>query len=380
MAKRDYYEVLGVSKNADDKEIKSAFRRLAKQYHPDINKDKDAPEKFKEVQEAYEVLSDESKRKMYDQYGHAAFDQNGNSGFGGFNGGFSSSSFGFDDIDLSDILSGVFGQGFGFGGQSSRSSSRSRKGNDVLYKMNLTFLEAVYGCSKDLTLDVYEKCDNCNGKGGFDEKTCSRCHGSGTVTEESRTMFGSFMSKTTCPDCSGTGKTYGRTCTECKGNGRVKKRKTLSVKVPAGVDTGHQIRIREKGEAGINGGPNGDVYVEFIVKEHQIFKRDGNDIYMELPINIVEATLGCKKEVPLMQGSIVLNVPEGSQNGERHRIKGKGVPYINSTKVGDLYIVIKVVIPTKLSKKQKDLFKELSKTDLDENDDFINKFKKFFKR
>lgn len=380
MTKKDYYEVLGVSKTSDDKEIKSAFRKLAKQYHPDINKDKDAPEKFKEVQEAYEVLSDPQKRKMYDQYGHAAFDQNGNAGFGGFNGGFSSSSFGFDDIDLSDILSGVFGQGFGFSGQNSRSSNRARKGNDVLYKMELNFLEAVYGCTKDLTLDTYEKCDKCNGKGGFSEKTCSRCHGSGTVTEESRTMFGAFMSKTTCPECSGSGKTFEKECSECRGKGRIKKRKTLSVKVPAGVDTGHQIRIREKGEAGINGGPNGDVYVEFNVKEHQIFKRDENDIYMELPINIVEATLGCKKEVPLMQGSIVLNIPEGSQNGEKHRIKGKGVPYINSSRVGDFYIVIKVVIPTKLNKKQKDLFKELSKTDLDENDDFINKFKKFFRR
>jgi molecular chaperone DnaJ len=188
------------------------------------------------------------------------------------------------------------------------------------------------------------------------------------------------MSKTTCPDCGGTGKTFAKTCNECKGHGRIKKRKTISVKVPAGVDTGQQIRIKEKGEAGINGGPNGDVYVEFKVSEHQIFKREGNDIYMELPINIAEATLGCKKDVPLMQGTITLNIPEGSQNGEKHRIKGKGVPYINSSRVGDLYIVIKVVIPTKLNKKQKDLFKELAKTDLDENDDFINKFKKFFRR
>ncbi|MBP3635007.1 MAG: molecular chaperone DnaJ [Bacilli bacterium] len=380
MTKRDYYEVLGVSKTADDKEIKSAFRRLAKQYHPDLNKDPDAPEKFKEVQEAYEVLSDPNKRKTYDQYGHAAFDQNGNAqGFGGFNGGFS--SFGFDDIDLSDILSGVFGGGFNFGGSSSKSKgNRAQKGNDVLYEMKLSFLEAVYGCTKDLTLDVYETCNKCDGKGGHGEKTCPKCHGSGTVTEESRTMFGSFVSKATCTQCGGKGKTYNEICSECRGSGRVKKRKTISVTVPAGVATGQQIRIKEKGEAGINGGPNGDVYVEFKVEEHQIFKRDGNDIYMELPINIVEATLGCKKEVPLMKESIILNIPEGTQNLDKHRIKGKGVPFVNSSRVGDLYIIIKVVIPTKLDKKQRELFNELSKTNLDDNSDFINKFKKFFRR
>ncbi len=378
MAKRDYYEVLGVSKTADDKEIKSAFRRLAKQYHPDINKDKDAPEKFKEVQEAYEVLSDPQKRKTYDQFGHAAFENNAGGSYGGGFGGFSS-GFGFDDIDLSDILSGVFGNGFGFSSSSSK-TTRARKGNDSLYKLNLTFMEAVYGCKKDITVDVYETCSSCDGKGGHGEATCSRCHGSGTVTEESRTMFGSFMSKTTCPECGGIGKTYKEQCSNCHGNGRVKKRKTLSVTVPAGVDTGNQIRLKEKGEAGVNGGPNGDLYVEFDVSNHQVFKRNGNDIYMELPINVIEATLGCKKEVPLMKGSIILNIPEGTQNGEKHKIKGKGVPYINSSKTGDLYIIIKVVIPTKLDKKQRELFNELSKTNLDDNNDFITKFKKFFKR
>lgn len=384
MAKKDYYEVLGVSKTATDKEIKSAFRRLAKEYHPDLNKAPDAAEKFKEVQEAYEVLSDENKRKMYDQYGHAAFDQNGNAGYGGFgggfNGGFSSSSFGFDDIDLSDILSGVFGQGFGFGGGSKKNSSRAQKGKDLLFNMKLSFMEAVYGCKKDFTLDVYETCDSCSGKGGHGEKKCSRCHGSGTVTEEQRTMFGSFVSKTTCPECSGRGKSFDTVCSDCKGTGKVKKRKTITVTVPAGIDEGQQIRIKEKGEAGINGGPNGDVYVEFHIEDHQIFKRDGNDVYMELPINIVEATLGCKKDVPLMKENIVLNIPEGTQNGDKHRIKGKGVPYINSSKVGDMYIVIKVVIPTKLDKKQRELFSELSKTNLDDNNDFITKFRKFFRR
>ena len=383
MAKRDYYDVLGVSKDADEKQIKSAFRKLAKQYHPDVNKDKDAPEKFKEVQETYEVLSDPSKRKTYDQFGHAAFDQNGNTGgyggygnYGGFNGGFS--NFGFDDIDLGDILSGVFGSGFGF--NSSKKSTRAQKGKDVLYEMKIDFMEAVHGCKKDITLDVYEKCDKCDGKGGHKEKTCSRCHGSGTVTEEQRTLFGAFVSKTTCPDCMGTGKTFEEKCSECKGNGKIKRRKTVTVTVPKGVDTGQQIRLKEKGEAGTNGGPNGDVYVEFIVEEHEVYKRQGNDIYMEFPINIVDATLGCKKEIQIMDETIILNIPEGTQNLDKHRIKGKGVPYVNQSRVGDLYIIIKVVTPTKLDKKQKELFKELYKTDLDKNSDFIKRYNKFFKK
>lgn len=381
MAKRDYYEVLGVSKDADDKQIKSAFRKLAKQYHPDLNKDKDAPEKFKEVQEAYEVLSDEKKRKTYDQFGHAAFDQNGNTGgYGNFGGGFSGdfSSFGFDDIDLGDILSGMFGEGFGFRSSRNNKSQRSYKGEDSLYTMNISFMEAVHGCKKDITLDVYETCDQCDGKGGFNEKNCPNCHGSGTVTKEQNTLFGSFVSKSTCPNCNGSGKVFSETCSNCRGTGKEKVRKTLSVNIPAGVDTGHQIRLKEKGEAGINGGPNGDVYVEFIVEEHPIFKRRENDIYMELPINIVEATLGCKKELSIMDEDIILTIPEGTQNLDKHRIKGKGVPYINSSKVGDLYIIIKVVTPTKLDRKQKELFKELAKTNLD-NNDFFKKFKKYFK-
>lgn len=376
MAKRDYYEVLGVSKNADEREIKSAFRKLAKQYHPDLNKDKDAPEKFKEVQEAYEVLSDPQKRKTYDQFGHAAFDQNGNAGFGGNYGGFS--NFGFDDIDLGDILSGMFGEGFGFSNRSSK-TNRTQKGKDLLYEMKISFMEAVHGCKKDITLDVYETCEDCNGKGGHKEKICSRCHGSGTITQESRSLFGSFLSKTTCPECSGTGTMFEEICNKCKGKGKIKKRKTIGVKIPSGIDTGQQIRLKEKGEAGINGGLNGDVYVEVIVEEHEIFKRHGNDIYMEVPVNIVEATLGCKKELKIMDDKIILTIPEGTQNLDKLRIKGKGVPYINQSKVGDLYIIIKVVTPTKLDRKQKELFNELAKTDLDNNES-LKRFKKFFGR
>ena len=380
MAKKDYYEVLGVDKNADEKQIKSAFRKLAKQYHPDLNKDKDAPEKFKEVQEAYEVLSDPGKRKTYDQFGHAAFDQNGNTGFGGNSyGGFSDfSSFGFEDIDLGDILSGMFGEGFGFRNSKGSKSNRPYKGEDSLYTMNISFMEAIHGCTKDVILDVYETCNKCGGKGGFKEKNCPECHGSGSVTRQQNTLFGSFVSKTTCTHCNGTGRVFEEICSDCKGKQKVKKRKTLSVTIPAGVDSGHQIRLREMGEAGLNGGANGDVYVELNVEEHPIFKRHDNDIYMELPINVAEATLGCKKELNILDETIILTIPEGTQNLDKHRIKGKGVPYINQSKKGDLYIIIKVVIPTKLDRKQKELFSLLSETNLD-NSDFISKFKKFFK-
>ena len=378
MAKKDYYETLGVSKDADEKTIKSAFRKLAKEYHPDLNKSPDAPEKFKEVQEAYEVLSDPQKRKTYDQFGHAAFEQ-GAGGFGGGYGnygGFSSESFGFDDIDLGDLFSGVFGDSFGF---RKKGTKRAQKGNDAIYQMKLTFMEAIHGCKKDLTLDVYETCDKCDGKGGFREKNCPNCHGSGTITRQQNSLFGAFISKTTCPDCGGTGKTFEEICSECKGKGKVKKRKTLEVSIPAGVNTGEQIRLKGKGSAGINGGENGDVYVEFVVEDHPVFKRREYDIYMELPINIVEATLGCKKELHIMDEDIILTIPEGTQNLDKHRLKGKGVPYVHQNKSGDLYIIIKVVTPTKLDRKQKELFKELANTDLD-NSDIIKKYKKMFSK
>ena len=375
MSKRDYYEVLGVSKNATDAEIKSAFRKMAKKYHPDLNKESDAAEKFKECQEAYEVLSDANKRKTYDQFGHAAFDQNGNTGgFGGFN----SSSFGFDDVDLGDIFSSMFGEGFGFS-SGSRSRNRKTKGNDVLYQMEISFEDAVFGCKKDITLEVTDSCEKCDGKGGFKEKTCPTCNGSGSVTRQQASLFGSFVSKTTCSDCEGTGKIFKEKCDECKGKGKVRKRKTISITIPQGVDTGNQVRIAGKGEAGTNGGENGDLYVEIHVKKHSVYKREGNDIFIDLPINVAEAVLGCKKEIPTLYGDVVLNIPAGSQNGEKHKLKDKGVPYVNSSKVGDMYVILKVVIPTKIDKTQKELFTKLAKTDLDNNDP-INKFKKFFKK
>ena len=369
--KRDYYEVLGVSKNASDDEIKSAFRKLAKKYHPDINKDPDAPEKFKEAQEAYAVLSDPNKRSQYDQFGHAAF--SGANGFGGAGGAYDFSGF---DINLDDILGSMFGGGFGgFGGNSRSRSSRKVRGDDILRGINLTFEEAVYGCEKDLKLEVSENCPECDGKGGFDEVTCSNCHGSGTVTTEQRTLFGAFMSKTTCNVCHGEGKTFKRTCSKCHGNGRIVQNKTITVKVPSGIDTGMRLRLSGKGEAGLNGGPNGDLYLEFNVSSHKYFQRDNDDIILSVPLNICEAVLGCKKDIKTLYGTVTLSVPSGTNNLDKQRIKGKGIKNSTTGRTGDMYIIFKVITPTKLTRKQKDLFSELNDTDLSSSE--IDKFNKF---
>ena len=354
MNKRDYYEVLGVSKSADEKEIKSAFRKLAKKYHPDVSKEPDAAEKFKEAQEAYAVLSDEQKRKQYDQFGHAAFD--------GMNGG---AGFDFSDFDFGDIFGDLFGSAFGgfssFGG---KSSTKSRRGADKLMRVDLSFEEAVFGCKKEINLDFYDECDECHGKGGKGEKTCSTCHGNGTVTREQNTLFGAFMTRTTCPDCNGKGKTYQSTCSYCRGTGSVRKNKDLEVKIPAGVDTGNRLRLAGKGDSGLNGGPNGDLYLEFRVKSHILFEREENDIYLELPITITEAVLGCKKEIPTLYGNVKLTIPEGANTGDRHRLKGKGVEDLHTGSKGNMYVIINVVIPDKIDKKQKKLFEELNNTNL----------------
>lgn len=373
MNKRDYYEVLGVSKTASDDEIKSAFRKLAKKYHPDINKDKDAPEKFKEAQEAYAVLSDKQKRSQYDQFGHAAFQGAGAGGQEGF-GGFDFSGF---DINLDDILGNMFGGGFGYSG-GGRSSSRKTRGSDVLREMTLSFDEAVFGCEKDIRLEVNETCPECRGKGGFEETTCSECRGSGTITREQHTMFGTFMSKTTCPTCGGEGKSFKKKCSKCHGTGAVRQNKTITVKVPSGIDSGMRLRVSGKGEAGTNGGPNGDLYLEFNVLGHEYFKRDEDDIIVEVPLNICEATLGCKKDVRTLTGVITLTVPAGTNTLDKQRIKGKGIKNSTTGNTGDMYIIFKVITPTKLSREQKDLFNKLSKTDLDTSE--IDKFNRFVKR
>lgn len=368
MNKRDYYEVLGVDKSASEAEIKSAFRKLAKKYHPDVSKEPDAEEKFKEAQEAYAVLSDESRRRQYDQFGHAAFDQNG--GSGGF-GGFDASNF-----DFGDIFESIFGSGFGFG--SSARTNGKRRGADKLMRIRLNFEEAIYGCEKDINLDVEDECEECHGKGGFDESTCSSCHGSGTITSEQRTLFGSFMTKTTCPHCGGLGKSYKEKCSKCRGKGTIRRNKTILVTIPAGVDSGNRLRMSGKGEAGANGGPNGDLYLEFIVDNHKYFERDGDDIYLEVPITITEAILGCKKEVPTVQGDIKLTIPAGSNSGDKHRIRGKGIDNTTNHHKGDMYVILNVRTPKKLSREQKQLLDKLNKTDLKDN--VINDYEKFVEK
>lgn len=375
MNKKDYYEVLGVSKTATDEEIKRAFRKLAKQYHPDINKEPGAEEKFKEIGEAYAVLSDANKRRQYDQFGHAAFENGASGGGAGFQG------FNMGDIDLEDILGDLFGGGFrgfsGFGG-SSRTSSRPSKGEDIRVVLNLTFEEAAFGCEKDVKLNLTSECSRCKGKGGFNEKTCRTCGGAGKVLEQAQTIFGYMQTQKTCPDCKGRGKTYETICDECHGKGVVEKVKTLTVTIPGGVDEGYQLRLSGKGNAGLNGGPNGDVFLEFKIKEHPLFERDGADIYLEVPVTITDATLGCKKEIPTLYGNIILEIKAGTQNYTKLKIKGKGIKLPNSISKGNMYAVVNIIIPTKLDRKQKALLQDLAQTDLEDSPEFKN-FNKYMK-
>ena len=370
--KRDYYEVLGVSKDASTAEIKSAFRKKAKEFHPDLNKDNpNAAEKFKEAQEAYEVLSDEQKRKMYDQYGHAGVNQSASTGgFGGFSGGFDASDFGFGDI-----FDSFFGGGGGFGGFGQQQSSTARRGSDVLMRMNLTFEEAIFGVEKKFKIDVVEKCDECNGHGGFDPQKCSTCHGSGTITTQRQTILGSFLSKTTCPDCKGEGKVYKTKCSECGGKGRVKKTKNITINIPAGINTGDRQRISGKGNPGSDGGDNGDLYLEYVVAEHDYFVRDNDDIYLEVPITLTEGIIGCKKTIPTIYGNVKLSIPAGTNSGDKQRIRGKGVNNEYHRHKGDMYVIFKMYTPKKLTREQKDLITKLSYTDLDTSE--IKEFNKF---
>lgn len=369
--KKDCYEILGVSKTATDEEIKRAFRKLAKQYHPDLNKEPGAEEKFKEIGEAYAILSDPQKRRQYDQFGHAAF-QNGGGASGGFSG------FDMGDINLDDILSDLFGGGFsGFSGFNRGSrGNRATRGSDIRVVLNLTFEEAVFGCEKDVKLNLSANCTNCGGKGGFGEKTCRTCGGAGKVLEQQQTIFGYMQTQKTCSTCRGAGKTFERECDVCHGEKIVTKPKTLTVSIPEGVDEGYQLRLRAKGNAGINGGENGDVFLEFKIKNHPIFERDGQDIYLEVPVNIVDATLGCKKEIPTLYGNIVLDIKAGTQNYTKLKIKGKGIKTPGSLTKGNMYAVINIITPTKLDRKQKSLLEDLRKTDLDDSPEF-KEFKKY---
>lgn len=382
MSKKDYYEVLGVSKNATQAEIKSAFRKLAKKYHPDICKDPDGEAKFKEVQEAYSVLSDEGKRKQYDQFGHENFENMNRGGAGGFGGFGNAGGFDFGGFDFSDIFDAAFGgsgfSSFGFDSFGGRGKNRKRKGADTLYRMNITFDEAVYGCEKEIKVDVTEECSECDGAGGHGEETCSECGGTGKVREQMSTIFGSFVNEKVCSTCKGKGKTYRTRCDKCRGRGTITEEKIINISIPAGVDTGVQIRISGKGEAGKNGGPNGDLYIEFNVSPHPLFKRDGTDIYVDLPVTITDLVLGTVKDIKTLDGEIKLKIREASQAGETLKIKGKGIPDVNTGRKGDMFVVLKLVVPTKLSKEQKKLFKALSDTDLENAEEF-KKFNKLNK-
>jgi len=383
MDKKDYYEVLGLKKGATEAEIKSAYRKKAKELHPDLNKDDPkAEDKFKEVQEAYSVLGDENKKKMYDQFGHAGVSGNGpTQGYpgGGTYTNFDPSDFGFGDI-FDSIFGGMGGNDSffsGFGGNRSTSRNRPTRGSDILMRLDLSFDEAIYGCEKKFNLDVVEECDNCHGHGGFDKEDCSTCHGSGTITKEQRTILGSFATRTTCPDCKGVGYTYKRKCSECNGKGKVKVNKKITINIPEGINTGDRQRISGKGNPGVNGGGNGDLYIEFIVGHHKVFEREDNDIYVEVPLTLTEAIMGCKKDIPTLYGNVKINIPSGTNSGDRQRIKGKGVDNRFRKIKGDMYIVFKVYTPNKLTREQKDLIDKLSNTELETEE--IKRFNKFTK-
>ena len=353
--KRDYYEVLGLTKSASTDEIKKAYRTLAKKYHPDLNKAADAAEKFKEVQEAYEVLSDPEKKNRYDQYGFAGVDENYSNGFN-FNG---FSSGGFDD--LNDIFGSFFGSGFR-GSQSSRSSNGPIRGQDKYMEMSIDFMDAVRGLSKTITLEVEEQCSQCLGSGARskdDIKVCPKCNGRGRILRQQQTMFGIMQSESICPDCNGTGKKIERKCPNCHGQGYVKKKIEVEVNIPAGIQSGQQLRIAGKGDRGYNGGDNGDLYIEINVIDSKQFERDGNDIYVSVSISAVDATIGCSIDVPTVYGDVELDIPAGTQPNQKFRLKGKGMKDVRSNNYGDEYVIVNIKIPSSLSRDEKDLYNQL---------------------
>ncbi len=353
--KRDYYEVLGVSKSATEDDLKKAYRKVAKQYHPDLHPgDKEAEAKFKEANEAYAVLSDSQKRQQYDQFGHAAFDQT--AGGGGFGGGFG--GFG----DFSDIFDSFFGGGFGgFGGGGSSRRNGPQRGRDLQKAVTISFKESVFGVKKEISITKNERCSDCMGSGarkGTSPETCSNCNGSGTVRKVQRTPIGNIQTTGTCPNCNGTGKIIKEPCKTCNGNGVERKTKKLEINIPAGIDDGQAITLRGEGEPGKNNGPMGDLYIEVNVTPDKIFQRSGFDIYVELPITYAEAALGGKVIVPAINGKIEMTIPEGTQHGAKFMLKGKGIPYLRGGGVGNQYVIVKVEIPKKLNQKQKELLKK----------------------
>lgn len=376
MAKQDYYQVLGVPKNASEEELKKAYRRLAMKYHPDRNAGNDAEERFKEINEAYTILSDPQKRAAYDQFGHEGVDPSmgGGSGFsgGGFSGGFG---------DFADIFESVFGGGAKRGGNSS--SNRAFRGSDLRYDLTLTLEEAVSGIETKIRIPTHVVCQTCNGSGskpGTSPVTCSRCRGTGQI----QMSQGFFSVRQTCPSCRGAGKRIEDPCPTCYGQGRVQESKTLLVNVPAGVDNGDRIRLSGEGEAGINGGPAGDLYVQVTVKPHDIFTREDNHLSCEVPINIVTAALGGELEVPTLTGKVTLKIPPETQTGKVFRIRGKGVKPVRGGPLGDLHCRVVVETPINLTVKQKELLREFSVTMQERNQhnpkekSWLDNVKKFF--
>ena len=354
--KRDCYEVLGVSKGASDSEIKKAFYTLAKKYHPDANPgDKEAEMRFKEVNEAYSVLSDSEKRARYDQYGWAGVDGQfggGDGGFGGF-GGFQSGV----NFDVGDLFGDLFG-GI-FGGGSKRTANMSRRGDDLGARVTLTFQEAAFGCRKEVSYSRVEQCPTCKGAGGTGSETCAKCGGKGQTTVQTRTPFGYMQSTQVCESCKGKGKIIKTPCKDCRGSGLLRKSKVIDVNIPGGIDNGQRVSVRGMGNAGINGGQAGDLYVEVTVRPHELFRRNGFDVLCTVPITVTEATLGAKIKIPTLDGETELNVPEGTQTGTVFTVRGKGAKMLNGKGYGDLLATVEVEIPKGLSRRQKDLLKEL---------------------
>lgn len=373
MSKRDFYDVLGVSKDASDRDIKKAFRRMAMKYHPDRNPDdKEAEENFKEVNEAYEVLSDAQKKAAYDQYGHAGVDPNGMGG-GGFGGG----AGGFGDI-FGDVFGDIFGQ------QGGGRRSHVQRGADLRYTMELSLEEAVHGCDKTITVPTLVPCDTCDGSGakpGTSAKTCGTCGGMGQV----RMQQGFFSVQQTCPTCHGEGQVVSDPCSSCHGQGRKQETKKLSVKIPAGVDTGDRIRLSGEGEAGTHGGPSGDLFVQVSVRDHAIFERDGKHLYCEVPISFIDAALGGELEVPTLESRVKLKIPAETQTGKLFRLRGKGIKPVRGGAVGDLLVRVIVETPVNLNSRQKELLKEFQSA-MDESQKhhapkkhgFFDSVKKFF--
>ncbi len=353
MTERDYYEVLGISRNASNEELKQAFRHLARQYHPDVNNSPDAEERFKEINEAYAVLSDPERRAAYDRFGHA-----GVKGAGG------AADFTVDFTDFADIFGDLFGFG-GFGRTGRRARNVPRRGADLQYRLDLSFEEAIFGVEKEIEITRDEICSNCNGTGaepGTSPVRCSTCNGSGEVRQVRQTLLGSMVQVATCPTCNGLGETISSPCQTCQGRGLERRTRKKVVSIPAGVDSGNQIRLAGEGQPGINGGPNGNLYIAINVKPHKYFKRRDDNIMLDIDINIAQATLGAEVEVPTVDGLVKLKIPVGTQPGKVLRMRGKGVPHLRSNGRGDQLVVINVEVPTRLSNEQRDLFERLAES------------------